>query len=294
MPEGDSIVRAARRLDEGLSGQVLTRSDFRVPSLATRDLRGATVLETTARGKHLLTRLDSGLTLHTHLKMEGRWDVQRPGARWRRPWHTARVVLGTPTTEAVGFSVLLDLVRTDAEDRIVGHLGPDLLGPDWDAALALANLRAASERPVVEALLDQRLLAGIGNVFALEICFLVGVDPRDPVGLVPDLDALVAVAHEQLQANRDRPFRVTTGDPRALRATRAPRSDYRSSAGSPGSRQGRRYWVYGHRGPCAQCGTRLRQAELGPDGRTRPTYWCPTCQPARRPGPLTAQHPAGP
>ena len=171
--------------------------------------------------------------------------------------------------------MLLDLVRTDAEDRLVGHLGPDLLGPDWDAGTALANLRAHPDRPVVEALLDQRLLAGIGNV--CEICFLGRVDPRAPVAAVPDLEALVAIAHEQLQANRDRPFRVTTGDPRALRATRAPRSDYRS--GGSGSRQGRRYWVYGHRGPCARCGTRVQQAELGPAGRTRPTYWCPSCPP---------------
>lgn len=293
MPEGDSVVRTARRLDDGLRGQVLTRSDLRVPSLATRDLTGATVLGTATRGKHLLTRLDSGLTLHTHLKMEGHWSVQRPGSRWRRPWHTARVVLATAATEAVGFSVVLDLVRTDAEDRLVGHLGPDLLGDDWDAEVALTNLVADPTRPVVEALLDQRVLAGIGNVFACEICFLARVDPRDPVGAVPDLPGLVAIAHEQLVANRDRPFRVTTGDPRALRATRAPRSDYRSGAGQPGSRQGRRYWVYGHRGPCARCGTRVRQAELGPVGRARPTYWCPACQP-RHGAPSEPGHPPGP
>ena len=123
-----------------LSGQVLTRSDFRIPSLATSDLAGATVTETISRGKHLLTRLDSGITLRTHLKMEGIWLVHPVGSRWRRPAHTARVVLRTATTEAVGFQVILDLVRTDQEDSLVGHLGPDLLGPDWDADVALANL----------------------------------------------------------------------------------------------------------------------------------------------------------
>ncbi len=257
MPEGDSIYRAARKLERGLSGQVLTRSDFRIPSLATADLAGATVLASVPRGKHLLTRLDSGLTLHTHLKMEGTWTVQPLGSTWRRPWHTARVVLRTATTEAVGFQVLLDLVRTDQEDRLVGHLGPDLLGPDWDADLALANLASRPEAPLGEALLEQRHLAGVGNVFKAEICFLTGLHPATPVGEVPDLAAVVEVARTQLEANKDRPFRTTTGQTRA----------------------GRRYWVYGRTGPCLRCGTRVVKRELGPVGQQRPTYWCPSCQP---------------
>ncbi|SDS38499.1 endonuclease-8 [Nocardioides scoriae] len=287
MPEGDSIVRAARKL-QVLSGQQLVRSDLRIPSLATVDLRGATVLETVPRGKHLLVRLDTGLTLHSHLKMEGSWSVHPVGARWRKPWHTARVVLRTRGTEAVGFSLLLDLVRTEAEDRLVGHLGPDLLGPDWDAEAAVARLAARPDRPLGEALLDQRLLAGIGNVFKSEVCFAAGVDPADPVGVVPDLAAVVAVAKQQLEANRDRPFRVTTEDPVALRSRPGARGRRDGGPGGAATTQGRRYWVYGHRGPCARCGTTVRRSDQGPRGQERSTYWCPRCQPARRvdPGPV--------
>ena len=147
MPEGDTVYRAAQQLDAGLSGQVLTRSDFRIPSLATKDLSGATVTETVSRGKHLLTRFDNGVTLHTHLKMEGHWAVHPVGTRWRRPAHTARVVLRTTTTEAVGFSVVMDLVRTEKEDELVDHLGPDLLGPDWDADLALSQPAVPTPTP---------------------------------------------------------------------------------------------------------------------------------------------------
>jgi len=258
VPEGDSVFRTARELDRGLSGQVLTKSDFRIPSLATADLTGATVIETVPRGKHLLTRFDNRLTLHTHLKMEGTWMVQPVGRRWRKPWHTARVVLRTATTEAVGFQVLVDLVRTEHEDRFVGHLGPDLLGPDWDAALAVANLRRKTGVPIGDALLDQRHLAGVGNVFKSEICFLAGVHPQTPVGLVPDLDDVVAISQRVLEENEDRPFRWTTGD----------------------RRPGNRYWVYGRKGPCVRCGAAIQKAELGPPGQQRPTYWCPRCQPA--------------
>ena len=257
MPEGDSVYRAAKQLDQGLSGQVLTRSDFRVPSLATKDLAGATVVETVPRGKHLLTRFDNALTLHTHLKMEGAWVVQPVGRRWRKPWHTARVVLRTATTEAIGFSVLVDLVRTDHEDRLVGHLGPDLLGPDWDPDLAVANLRADPDSTLGDALLDQRHLAGVGNVFKSEICFVAGIDPRTPVRRVDDLEPVVAIAKHQLEENKDRPFRWTTGD----------------------RRPGNKYWVYGRKGPCVRCGTPIQRADLGPPGQERPTYWCPRCQP---------------
>ena len=147
MPEGDTVYQTAKRLDGGLSGQVITKSDFRIPSLATRDLSGATVLETLSRGKHLLTRFDNGLTLRTHLKMEGNWVVHPTGTRWRRPAHTARVVLRTATTEAVGFQVVMDLVRSENEDELVGHLGPDLLGPDWDAEPGPGQPARPARRP---------------------------------------------------------------------------------------------------------------------------------------------------
>jgi endonuclease-8 len=257
VPEGDTVYFAAKRLDQGLTGQVLTASDFRIPSLATSDVSGSTVLGTRSRGKHLLTRFDNGITLRTHLKMEGIWYVHPRGTRWKRPAHTARVILRTATTEAVGFQVVLDLVRTEKEDELVGHLGPDLLGPDWDADLALARLRADPAAPIGDALLDQRNLAGIGNVYKSELCFIARVDPLTPVGAVPDLPAVVAKAKQLLEANKLRHTRITTGD----------------------SRRGYQQWVYGRRGPCLRCGTRIAKADQGPPGQERPTYWCPTCQP---------------
>ena len=257
MPEGDTVHQAAAKLDRGLTGQVVTSSDFRIPSLATSDISGATVAGTVARGKHLLTRFDNGLTLRTHLKMEGTWHVHPVGSRWRRPAHTARVVLRTATTEAVGFQVLLDLVRTDNEAELVGHLGPDLLGPDWDAAVAIHRLSVDPSVPIGEALLDQRNLAGVGNVYKSELCFLGRVDPLTPVGAVPDLPAIVAKAKQLLEVNKSRPTRITTAD----------------------TRRGYQLWVYGRRGPCLRCGTRIAKADQGPPGQQRPTYWCPTCQP---------------
>lgn len=257
MPEGDTVYQAARRLDTSLTGQVLTASDFRIPSLATSDLSGAMVTGTRSRGKHLLTRFDSGLTLRTHLKMEGTWQVQPRGTRWRRPAHTARVILRTASTEAVGFQVLLDLVRSAREDDLVGHLGPDLLGLDWDADIALSRLLADPHATVGDALLEQRNLAGIGNVFKAELCFLGRVDPMTPVRAVPDLPAVVAKAKQLLEVNKDRPTRITTGD----------------------HRRGYQLWVYGRRGPCLRCGSRINKADQGPPGRQRPSYWCPTCQP---------------
>lgn len=257
MPEGDTVFQAARRLDRGLTGQVLTSSDFRIPSLATSDISDATVTGTVSRGKHLLTRFDNGLTLRTHLKMEGTWQVGAKGSRWRRPAHTARVILRTATTEAVGFQVLLDLARTTAEDDLVGHLGPDLLGPDWDADIVLSRLHASPDVPIGDALLDQRHLAGIGNVYKAELCFLGRVHPLTPVADVADLPAMVDKAKQLLEVNRDRPTRITTAD----------------------SRRGYQLWVYGRRGPCLRCGTPVARAELGPRGQERVTYWCPTCQP---------------
>lgn len=263
MPEGDTVKQAALRLERTLAGQRLTATDFRVPRLATVDLSGGVVTASLARGKHLLTRIDADQqwTLHTHLKMEGAWQVYRAGQRWRRPAHTARVVLTTLDHQAVGFSLgVVELVARDREDDVVGHLGPDLLGPDWDAVEALRRLRADPERPIVEALLDQRLLAGVGNVYAHELCFLAGVHPELPLAEVPALDRMVRRAHQMLLLNVDRVERTLTGD----------------------TRRGETTWVYGRRGaPCRRCGTRVRQALRGEPGHERTTYWCPTCQPER-------------
>lgn len=265
MPEGDTVYRAAHKLDRAMRGQVLRVSDLRVPDLATTDLSGWTVLGTVARGKHLLTRFTPPetaggvrpMTLHTHLKMEGHWQVGRAPQRVRGPEHHVRVRLRTDEVEAIGTQVLVGLRPTAEEDHWVGRLGPDLLGSDWDPHEALRRLRARPEVAVADALLDQRNLAGIGNVYKCELCFLQGVHPATPVGSVRDLPRMVARAHQLLEANKGRAARVTTGD----------------------SRPGRRTWIYGRRGPCLRCGTPVRQMAQGPAGQERETWWCPTCQP---------------
>ncbi|MFE1027802.1 Fpg/Nei family DNA glycosylase [Streptomyces sp. NPDC058818] len=266
MPEGDTVWQAARRLHDALAGKVLTRSDFRVPRYATADLTGRTVLDVTPRGKHLLTRVEGGLTVHSHLRMDGSWKVFAPGQRWSGgPAHQIRVILGTADRTAVGYRLpVLELLRTADEERAVGHLGPDLLGPDWNPEQALANLRADPARPLGEALLDQRNLAGVGNVYKCELCFLLGVTPWLPVGDLPAAHAvqLPALAKKLLEANRDRPVRRTTG----LR--------------------GQDLFVYGRAPrPCLRCGTSVRVANQGDGSRERPTYWCPTCQPGPAPRP---------
>jgi endonuclease-8 len=259
MPEGDTVWRTALHLHQALSGEVLTGTDFRVPALATLDLTGETVDETVSRGKHLLTRVGDR-TLHTHLKMEGAWHLYRPGTAWRRPAHEARVVLRTEGWTAVGFALgVVEVVARGAEDTVVGHLGPDLLGPDWDEDEALRRLLAAPERPVAEAILDQRNLAGIGNLYKSELCFLAGVHPLLPVGRVPDLPRLVRRARSALEANKHRVEQTLTGD----------------------TRRGRQTWVYRRdRQPCRRCGTRVVVDLTGPEHQERATYWCPSCQPA--------------
>jgi endonuclease-8 len=267
MPEGDAVWRTARKLHQALSGDILTRTDFRVPAIATVDLSGGEVVETVSRGKHLLTRIDArpiggqAWTLHTHLKMEGSWRVYDRGQRWNKAGHLARVVLETDARAAVGFQLgVVELVLREHEDQVVGHLGPDLLGPDWDETEAVRRLTAIPDRPLGEALLDQRNLAGIGTIYRTELCFLTGYDPRSPVRVVADPLRMVRLAHQLLSANRHLPQIATTGD----------------------KRRGRSLWVYGRPGErCLRCGTPIAYAELGEAGRERAAYWCPSCQPAR-------------
>ncbi|MFF1574238.1 DNA-formamidopyrimidine glycosylase family protein [Leifsonia sp. NPDC058292] len=257
MPEGDTVYRTARRLREALEGRILTATDFRVPRYATVDLSGERVDEVVSRGKHLLIRAGDA-TIHSHLKMEGSWEVYAPEARWRHPAFQARAVLRTENATAVGFLLgLLEVIPRDQEDDAVGYLGPDLLGPDWDAAEAVRRLQAHPEQPIAVALLDQRNLAGIGNEYANELCFLRGMLPTRPVADA-DLTASVDLAHRLLVANRDRSRRVTTGD----------------------TRRGRTSWVYGRQGePCRRCGTRIQRSELGrSELEQRVTYFCPRCQ----------------
>ena len=258
MPEGDTVWKTAQLQHAALAGLVLEKSDFRVPKFATVDLSGQTVHEVVARGKHLFHRVGE-LSIHSHLKMEGVWRSYAPGEKWTKPAYTARVVLEAPGVQAVGFELgVLEVIATKDESDVVGHLGPDLLGADWDPEVAVARLAAAPEVPIYVALLDQRNLAGVGNVYANEICFLRGVLPTRPVGETPDLPAVIDLAERMLQANKQRFTRSTTGD----------------------LRPGQTSWVYGRRGrPCRRCGTRLRGGELGRvEGQERVVTWCPRCQ----------------
>ena len=260
MPEGDTVWNTARVLHRALAGARLTGSDFRVPRLATVDLSGWLVAESTSRGKHLLLRLaapdDRRLTLHSHLRMDGAWRTYAPGERWTGgPAHLIRAVLRTAGTVAVGYHLHdLALLPTDEEADLVGHLGPDLLGPDWDPTEAVRRLAAQPDVEIADALLDQRNLAGIGNVYKCEVLFLRGVSPWTRVRDVPDLPALVALAQRLLTANRSRWGRSTTGSTRPDQTT----------------------YVYGRRGrPCLRCGSPIRstgQVERLP-------FWCPVCQP---------------
>lgn len=336
MPEGDSIHRAAAQLHQALAGQELTGSDFRVPRFATLNLAGWTVDEVVARGKHLLMRVlgpstdsadltdpadstdstdsaDSAgkagnaanagrqaLSIHSHLKMEGTWQVYSRGERWRKPGHTARCILQTSTLEVVGFSLgLLDVVRTSDEESVVGYLGPDLLGPDWDPAEAERRIRAVPEVAIGLALLDQRNLAGIGNVYRCELCFLARVHPAVPVSEVHDLVSILENARRLLEANvgptrgpAAQPTRGPAGGP-----TRRPTGRRtvgveviadglpRTRAGDP-HRLSPSYWVYRReRQPCLRCGTTIEREVLGPasGSEERDIYFCPSCQPRHSP-----------
>jgi len=257
MPEGDTVYRTAANLDAALAGSVLIRCDIRVPAFATVDLSGDTVEGVASRGKHLLVRVGDH-SIHSHLKMEGSWHVYRHGTKWRRPAWQARAILASADWVAVGFQLgTLDVVARDDEASVVGYLGPDLLGLDWDADEALLRLTADPARAVGLALLDQRVMAGLGNVYRNELCFLSGALPTRPVGSIENPAKLVALAHRLIDANKDRVERTTTGTLR-----------------------GDTDWVYRREGkPCLRCGTRVERGELGETAlQLRDIYWCPQCQ----------------
>ncbi len=261
MPEGDTVWRTAARLHEALAGERLERADLRWPSLATADLRGARTLEIRSRGKHLLHRLDTGLTLHSHLRMEGQWRIEATAALTPRLLTNGqlRALLGTTRWTAIGLRLgMLDLVATDAEDSLVGHLGPDVLGPDWDPQRAAANL-AASQETIGAALLDQRTLAGVGTMYAAESLFLERLGPWTPAASLaaPTIVGLVERAHRLLDTGRRSAIQSTTGS----------------------TRRGETTFVHGRSGrPCRRCGTTVRVAMVGAPPQERTLFYCPGCQ----------------
>jgi endonuclease-8 len=266
VPEGDTVHRTATRLHAALSGAAVTHAELRWPSAPDVDLRGATTLEVLARGKHLLQRFDTGSTLHTHLRMEGQWRVEHPGPRTdralRRPDLRAAVL--TARWSALGLRLgMLDLVPTAREDDVVGHLGPDVLGADWDPDVVLGRL-LAHPGTLVEALLDQRVLAGVGTFWASELLFLERLHPWRPAADV-DVDGVRALL--------DRMHRLMSA---------AERTGWQASTGV--HRPGEEAYVHARSGrPCRRCGDTVRVAMAGVPPRERTVFSCPTCQGGRAP-----------
>jgi endonuclease-8 len=274
MPEGDTIFRAARTLHRALAGKIVTRFQTVLTQLERVDidtpLAGRTIERVESRGKHLLIHFSGDLILRTHMRMNGSWHIYRPGERWQLPAREMRVLIATDDFEAVAFRVPVAEFRTVAalrRDRAIESLGPDLLNPDADLDEAVRRLRACGALPISEALLDQRALAGVGNVYKSESLFVAGASPFASVAALSDdaLRAIVETARQQLKANTRDPLAAPIAAWGGMRrTTRSARPDSR-------------LWVYGRAGePCRRCGTPIEIAKQGEDARL--TYYCPTCQ----------------
>jgi endonuclease-8 len=274
MPEGDTIYRSAQTLDRALRGRVVTRFESVLPALTRIDedapLAGRTVERVWSRGKHLLIEFSGDILLRTHMRMNGSWHIYRPGERWQRPRHQARVVIETDAFVAVAFNVPVAEFYTGrglAREPALNALGPDLLGETFDEEAAVDRLRERGPLGIGDALLDQRALAGIGNVYKSEVCFLCRVHPFTPVDRLSkdDLRGLVQTARRLLLAN------VAPGTDGGI-ATYYP---LRRTTERVGAEE--RLWVYGRaRRPCRRCGTPVERRKQGLDARS--TYWCPRCQ----------------
>lgn len=258
MPEGDVLRLTAKRLDQALAGSTLERAELRWPGAGSADLVGLRVREVRAYGKHLLVRFDDGLTLHTHLRMDGGWRIAATGTPGARAGSsTVRAVLGTARWTVIGDRLgMLDLLRTRDEHTILGHLGPDVLADDLDAGGILARLTAAPGTPIAEALLDQRLLAGVGTFFSAEGLFVRRIWPWTPVGSLSEdeLGELLRTVRGQMQ-------RVVQGGLRA----RVIRVHAR------------------HGQPCLRCRAPIAVGQARKPPRERPIYYCPRCQSPSQP-----------
>jgi endonuclease-8 len=277
MPEGDTVFRTAATLRDALVGHILTGCDIRVPRYATVDLTGHTVDEVISRGKHLFIRVGPA-SIHSHLKMDGSWRVLSRSYPARNQ-HKIRILLSTSKTRVAGIDLgVLEILERDHDLDVVAHLGPDLLADDWNPDAAVANLTAVPDRALAAALLDQRVMAGIGNVYCNELCFLFGRLPESSVAEVADPARLVSRAREMLWANRYRRDRITTGN----------------------RRPGEQLWVYGRAGePCRRCGTPIRRrtpiaaTDSSDAANQRVSYWCPSCQSGQSPASPRPPSPQG-
>jgi len=278
MPEGDSIYRAARSLNKVLAGHVVTKFDTAYAHLSRVDddtpIAGRTIERCEAAGKHLLIVFSGDLILRTHMRMNGSWHLYRHGERWWRGPQAMRVRIDTADWVAVAFDVpVAEFVTTrqlQTSDP-VASLGPDLLKPAFDRDEAVRRIVISGATPIAQALLDQRLVAGIGNVYKSEVLFLGGVHPDTPASAVPvaALERLLDIARSLLQTN------VIEGTPAAIQTYRSLRRT------APGSDHDDNLWVYGRKAkPCRKCGTLIESTKMGLDART--TYWCPRCQPSMR------------
>ena len=257
MPEGDTIHHAANRIRPVLQGRI--PDEIRTPQQRhsmdrwPERLRGRAVTSVDAHGKHLFLRFEGDLTLHSHLRMTGAWAVYRDGQRWRRAVRRAWLVLRAEAAQVVEFDgpqlELMTETRTRF-DRRLALLGPDILAPELDESRFLRRLREDDQtRAIGDALLDQRTIAGIGNLWKAEACFAAGIDPWRPTGAVGDDEALAIV-----RAGREL-------------MSRSARDGFQARPSAVYDRTGRH---------CERCGERIRAAGQGDDNRT--TYWCPGCQ----------------
>jgi endonuclease-8 len=275
MPEGDTIFRTARTLQRALGGQVVKRFVTVLPVLARVDdqspIAGQTIERVHAAGKHLLIDFSGGLTLRTHMRMNGSWHVYPAGARWQRPARDMRIVVATADAVAVGFNVPIAELLTSRDltrHRELQALGPDLLGPSFDADDVVHRIRARGADAIGDVLLNQRVVAGIGNVFKSEILFLAGIHPFAAAASLSDeeLRRTVAIAREQLAANvLDRSQTLSPAVGRRTMRSLNPKE---------------KLWVYGRGSrPCRRCGSIVEAKKTGVDARL--TYWCPGCQRGR-------------
>lgn len=256
MPEGDTILRAARALHRALAGRTVTRFDSVFPRLTRIDhdapLRGRTIDRVEALGKHLLIHFSGDLVLRTHMRMHGSWHIYRPGERWQRPRHQMRIVIETGVIDAVAFDVPVAELGSQAElvrSPAIRDLGPDILAADFDIDQAVRRIEERRTMSIAEALLDQHAIAGIGNIYKNESLFVARVSPFIAV------ESLSREAIEQVVTSAQKLMRANVGESAR-----------------------RRFWVYERGGqPCRRCGAIIQRRKQGEDARS--TYWCETCQP---------------
>jgi endonuclease-8 len=272
MPEGDTIFRAARTLNRALAGSHVTRFESAFPALTRVDhdrrVVGRLVESVASRGKHLLVAFSGDLVLRTHMRMNGAWHIYRHGERWQRPAREMRILLATAQFVAIGFNVpIAELLssRDVSRHEELQALGPDLLGPSFDREEAASRMRRQPREPVARILLNQRVVAGVGNVFKSEILFVAGIDPFTPAGDLSD---------DQLARIVDEARALVTANVLDRSQTLSPALGRRTTRSLDPSAK---LWVYGRGGkPCRRCGTPIRVNKTGLDARL--TYWCPRCQ----------------